>query len=199
MFIHEVQTTIQDWGMFGAFLVMLVENLGVPFPTEVGFLVTQGLIEDHAIFYPLAVAILTLGHIVGASIAYAIGRWGDKSLQHFFAKNSRLHSSKKRLESWYAKWGSLTIFLTRIFGYVRPWASLTAGFARVDFGPFLLWTSVGSLVFTVSSLYLTRYIIRYWLRFPQFHAVMLVLIFLIFFGTILFEIGRQLYGQIRRR
>lgn len=199
MHFHQIQMLVQDWGILGAFLVMVVENLGIPFPTEVGFLVTQSLIEDHAILYPVAVAILTLGHITGSVIAYAIGRWGDKSLMNWLEKHSRMHASKQRLEIWYEKWGAWTVFISRIFGYIRPWASLVAGFAKVDFMTFLLWTSVGSLVFTVGSLYLTRYIIRYWIAYPQFHGAMLIVLFFIFFGAILFELGRQLYGRIRRK
>lgn len=187
---------VEHWGMLGAFAVMVIENLGIPFPTEIGFLVAQGLISAGDISYPLAVIVITLGHVTGSVIAYSIGRWGDKKLTHYFTKNKRLKSAKERIEEWYHKYGSATIFFTRNFGYVRPWASLIAGFAKAPFTTFLLWTTIGSLVFSSFTLYITKYVVFIWQNNPDLHIIMSIIVGILFFGLIAAELGRNIYEKI---
>ena len=38
---------VQAYGLFGATLFMLVESAGAPFPTELGFIASQGEAEDR--------------------------------------------------------------------------------------------------------------------------------------------------------
>jgi len=189
--LDSLQTTFSSLGVSGIFLVMMIENLGIPFPTEVGFLIAQGLITTGHLTYSSAVIIITAGHVVGSLIAYTIGRWGDQKTVHYFARNKRMADVKTRLITWYSKYGGLTVFGSRIFGYVRPWASLVAGFARVPLGPFLLWTSLGSLLFSIVSLSLTNYIVYIWHHYPGLHILMVIIMFCLFFGLLGFELIRQ--------
>src|SRR5690348_7793739 len=64
-------------GLPALFVLMVVESFGIPpLPSEVilpfaGFLVWQG-----AYSYGAAVAVAVAGGVVGAYLAYAVGRWG---------------------------------------------------------------------------------------------------------------------------
>lgn len=197
--MQAITVTINHLGLTGVFLVMVVENLGIPFPTEVGFLVAQGQIQAGQLTYPAAITLITLGHVVGACLAYGIGRWGDRKLTGIFERNRHWKEVQERVVRWYARYGNVTVFTTRLIGYVRPWSSLVAGFARLPMVPFVIWTTLGSLIFSSVSLYITRYIIAVWLAYPQFHTEMLIIIFLLFFSILITQIGRSLYGKIRHR
>ncbi len=198
-FFQSAQIIIQNLGLFGVFLVMLVENIGIPFPTEVGFLVAQGLITSGYTSYSFAVVIITSGHVAGSIISYGIGRFGNRKTTSHFEHNPRLKETKRKLTDWYRKYGSATIFFTRVFGYVRPWASLVAGFADVPFWPFLIWTTLGSLMFSSFSLYVTKYFVFVWQEFPEYHLLIALLVFVLFFGLIGYELAKGAYGKIRSR
>ncbi len=198
-FIDSLQHTFAIYGMLGVFFIMLVENLGIPFPTEVGFLIAQSLIVHGSIHYVPAVLVITAGHVVGASIAYGIGRWGNHKTTAFFERSPKWLRAKQKLINWYYKYGNITVFGSRVFGYVRPWASLVAGFAKVPFGAFLLWTTLGSLVFSMVSISLTNYLVLVWRNFPELHILMVVVMFTLFFGLLTFELGRQTYDRFHRR
>lgn len=192
-----IRQIVQDFGLWGVFFVMVIENIGIPLPTEIGFLVAQGLIAHGQVDYVLSVAVITAGHVAGAILGYGIGRWGDKKLTRFFSKSDHLKQTKQRVTDWYAKYGSATIFATRNFGYVRPWASLVAGFAKMPFGPFLIWTIIGSAVFSVLSLYLTKYVIYVWQNYPEMHIALSIVFGIMFFGLIGAELGREIYARVR--
>jgi len=193
-----LQGQIHSLGLIGVFLVMVIENLALPIPTEVGFLVAQGLIEMRKINYFEAIFVITAGHTFGATLAYGIGRWGGRGIEKRFANNPKWHNAKTRLDSWYKKWGSVTILVTRNFGYVRPWSSIIAGLAEYPLGPFIIWTAIGSLIFSTVTLSVTKYIIYVWKNYPDLHILLSILFGVLFFGIIFAEIARQIYEKIHR-
>lgn len=185
--------------MTGVFLVMVVENLGIPFPTEIGFIIAQGLITTGQIGYFEAIIIITLAHVFGGVLAYSVGRWGDRKTKTYFENSPHLNEAKARLTKWYDEFGNATVFITRLIGYVRPWSSLIAGFAQVPFWSFLFWTTAGSLIFVTVSLWFTHFFVRIWRIFPDSHLLIIVAMFILFFGIILFELIRRVHGQIKNR
>lgn len=196
---NHIQNYISELGLFGVFMVMVIENLGIPFPTEVGFIVAQGLIIKGTIDYFDATLIITAGHIFGAVLAYYIGYWGGSKLNRHLQNNAKWLLTKERITGWYKRWGSITIFVTRNFGYVRPWSSLVAGFAKMPFAPFLLWTAIGSFVFSFVSLTVTKYLVVIWRDYPQLHILISIIMGFLFFGLIGAEFGKQIYAKFHRK
>jgi membrane protein DedA with SNARE-associated domain len=96
------------------------------------------------------------------------------------------------MRRWYGRYGSVTVLATRLIGYVRPWSSLVAGAAEFPFGPFLLWTVVGTMLFVYPTMKLTAVIFLLWRRSPILH-LLISLAFLVSFGALV------IYGIIRRR
>ncbi len=178
--------------IYGAFLSMVIENIGIPLPTEIGYLIAQDLIVRGVFSYPFILFILTLGHVLGAVISYKIGLLGDNYINRKFKNNQKITLVHKKLEEWYKNYGSLTVFLTRFVGYVRPWSSYIAGLAEVDFWPFLLWTTVGSLLFNIITMYFTSIFLTVWRRYSLYHFLTGTIVFLIIFGLIIYEIWKYL-------
>jgi membrane protein DedA with SNARE-associated domain len=135
---------------------MLIENIGIPFPIEAGYLVAAALIKQGA-SYPLMLGLLTAGHLLGSIAAFGLGWWGEGWLTKRLQHKRRFLEVSESLHKWYKRYGSITIFATRFIGYVRPWSSLAAGFAQMRWLPFLLWTFAGTLLFNVIVLEFTLY------------------------------------------
>ena len=185
--------------VFGAFLSMFVENIGVPLPTEIGYLISQELITNGTISYGAMLLILTLGHVLGALFAYAVGRLGDSYIKTRVEKSKKIVEMHQKLNGWYKKYGSLTVFLTRFVGYVRPWSSYVAGLAEVKFWPFLLWTTLGSLIFNVINIYFARILILVWRQYEMYHFLIITIALILFFAVVIYEFFKYLKSLQKKK
>ncbi|HEY5052569.1 MAG TPA: DedA family protein, partial [Solirubrobacterales bacterium] len=91
------------------------------------------------------VAAGVLGNAVGSSLAYAVGYYGRLDL---LERNRLIHVSPgqlRRADDWFERYGSWTVFFSRMLPIVRTFISLPAGVARMPFGRFLVLTTLGSI------------------------------------------------------
>lgn len=136
---------IDSAGLAGVFVLMTLESACVPVPSEAimlfaGFNVSQGSLTLFGI-----VAAGVAGNVLGSLIAYAIGYYGRLEV---LERNRFLHVSPAqlaRVDSWYERNGSATVFFTRLLPIVRTFSSLPAGVARMPLGRFTLLTTLGSI------------------------------------------------------
>ncbi|MCX6808044.1 MAG: DedA family protein [Candidatus Berkelbacteria bacterium] len=185
-------------GIWGAMISMIIENLGIPFPTEVGYLIAQNIINLQKLDYFVVLIILTLGHVIGAVISYRIGKFGDSKITKQIWKGPKIKAVHEKLTVWYQKYGTLTVFLTRFVGYVRPWSSLVAGFANVPFWPFLIWTAIGSFLFNIIVLYFTDIFLSIWRHYTGLHFLLVVCGLILFFGLVIYKIIEKWYKKRRK-
>lgn len=186
--ISAVFHSLKDLGIWGSFLSMLIENIGIPLPTEIGYLIGQDLIVRGVYSYPFVLFVLTAGHVIGSIISFWVGKYGDRIVRSKFKQNRKLTEVHEKLEKWYNKYGNFTVFLTRFVGYVRPWSSFVAGFAEVKFWPFVLWTTLGAFIFNVLTLYFSGIFLLIWRRYSTFHVLFIIISTILFFGFIFYEI-----------
>src|SRR5919197_2673912 len=136
---------ISTGGYFGILALMAIESACIPLPSEVimpfsGYLVYTGR------FSLLWVATMgALGCNVGSAIAYAIGYYGGRPL----VEKSGSYTLPPRHEldladRFFARYGSVTVFISRLLPVVRTLIALPAGIARMEQVRFHLYTFVGS-------------------------------------------------------
>jgi membrane protein DedA with SNARE-associated domain len=132
-------------GVVAVFLLMTLESACIPIPSEAimlfaGFSVSKGELTLLGI-----VAAGVLGNLAGSWIAYAVGYYGRLDL---LEKNKLIHISPKHLkwaDDWFARYGSWTVFFSRMLPIIRTFISLPAGVARMPFWRFTLFTVAGSI------------------------------------------------------
>ncbi|MDP4104725.1 MAG: DedA family protein [Bacillota bacterium] len=151
--LHQLGDIAINWinsiGYWGILLGMVLESACIPIPSEVimpfgGYLVSTGHLNMIGV-----ILIGTLGNIIGSLIAYAVGLWGGKRFIDRFGKYVFL--SKKHLESaekWFDKRGEITVFVSRILPAIRTFISLPAGIARMSLSKFLIYTAIGSVIWS---------------------------------------------------
>lgn len=189
MFEHAVGYVFNLYGSlghWGVFLSVFVENLGVPFPIEVGYLLGQQLISNNQSTWYFVILVLTFGHILGSVVSYIVGKICSNYASIKLEEGSKIQKVHKKLEAWYEKYGNITVFATRFIGYVRPWSSFITGFANISFVPFLIWTSLGSFIFNIIVLYFSGVLIVIWRRYEAFHFVISLIGFLLFSGLLIY-------------
>ena len=137
---------IDKLGLPGIFALMVAESACIPIPSEAtllfaGFNVANG---EYSMFAVVAVG--TLANVVGSWIAYAVGYYGRVDILEKHGR--KLHIKPSHLQwadRWFEKYGSWTVFLTRMLPIIRTFISLPAGVARMPFWRFTVLTTLGCI------------------------------------------------------
>jgi membrane protein DedA with SNARE-associated domain len=144
--IVEVATEfIGSAGVAAVFLLMTLESACIPIPSEAimlfaGFSVAKGELTLVGI-----IVAGVSGNLVGSWIAYGVGYFGRLDL---LEKNRLVHVNPRHLkwaDDWFARYGSATVFFSRMLPLVRTFISLPAGVARMPFWRFTLLTVAGCI------------------------------------------------------
>jgi len=182
---------LQQFGHLFIFASMFIENIGVPIPTEFGYLAAIALLDKQSSNITFILFILTLGHLAGSCLAYSIGRKSDHWLHTWLKKHRKFEEVHLKLISWYSKYGAITTFACRFIGYVRPWSSFAAGFALFPFWPFFWLTLVGSFIFNILALVFSYFLSQLWTTHSDYQGLIVIGIGLSFFGLVFFELARK--------
>ena len=136
---------IDSVGAIGVFILMTLESACVPIPSEAimlfaGFNVSTGDMTMVAV-----VVAGVAGNVVGSAIAYAAGYYGRVEL---LEQNRLIHINRRHLDradSWFERYGSAAVLISRCLPIIRTFISLPAGVARMPFGRFIGLTTLGCI------------------------------------------------------
>jgi membrane protein DedA with SNARE-associated domain len=138
-------------GAPGAGLAVALENLFPPIPSEVilplaGFTASQGDMSLVA-----AIVWTTAGSVVGALVLYLLGALVGRERTRAIAARLPLVkvSDIDRTEAWFARHGRKAVFFGRMVPLFRSFISIPAGIERMPMATFLLYTTLGSLIWNV--------------------------------------------------
>ncbi len=145
--IENIILGMSIWGYTGLFLLMALESMIAPIPSEIvmpfaGFLVTSGR------FTLLAVAFVSaLGSVFGSLLSYWIGVFGGR---RFVVKYGRFllldETHLEWTERFFARYGDKAIFISRFVPVVRHLISIPAGIGKMSLKKFCLYTFIGALI-----------------------------------------------------
>ena len=159
-----IARTIGSAGYPGIALLMLLENIVPPLPSELimpmaGFVAAGGELS-------LAGVILagTLGSVAGALPWYYLGKWlGRERLREWAGKHGRwltlTPAQVDRVDEWFGRHCGKAVFFGRLAPAVRTLISLPAGLFRMSLPRFLLFTALGSSLWS-SALALAGHSLR---------------------------------------
>ena len=146
---------MSEFGYFGVFLLIMIENVFPPIPSEV-ILTFGGFMTTYSEMTRTGVIIAaTAGSVVGAMILYSIGLLLDVSrLEKIIDRwGHLLRLTRKdihRADAWFDKYGPWTVLFCRLVPLIRSLISIPAGMSNMNFPLFLLLTTVGSLVWNAA-------------------------------------------------
>ena len=139
-------------------LAMFLENIIPPIPSEIimplgGFFVYQQKLNFYIlVFWGL------IGTIAGSMPWYYLGKLvNEKRLSNFLDKKGKYLgiTSKDLTKSklWFDKYGSSLVFWGRLIPGIRTLISVPAGMELMPLRKFLIWTTLGSLIWVVFLTY----------------------------------------------
>jgi membrane protein DedA with SNARE-associated domain len=150
-----ITSLLASMGSLGVAVLMLLENVFPPIPSEVimpfaGYLAASGDLP----FVSVVIA-GTIGSVAGAFLWYWIGTLASEArLRMLIAQHGRwLTISEQDLDrslTWFRRNGGKAVFLGRMVPGVRTLISVPAGMTGMPLLPFLLYTGLGSLLWTAA-------------------------------------------------
>jgi len=150
-----VQDVIERLGAVGVALLVILENVFPPIPSEIvlpfaGFVAQRG---DGSVVVMVIAA--TIGAVVGALILYGIAAViGPARLTAFIARFGRWFGVKPadlvRAEQWFDRHAVAAVLLGRCVPLIRSVVSVPAGFRRMSLVPFVLYTALGSAIWNTA-------------------------------------------------
>ena len=142
---------VESLGYTGVAFLVTLENVFPPIPSELvlalaGFVASRG---QATLLGMIAAA--TVGSVVGAwllyGVAYAFGPAPLHALVRRFGRWVRItERDLDTAERWFARWSTMAVLLCRFVPLVRSLISVPAGFERMNFASFTLYTAIGSLI-----------------------------------------------------
>ncbi|MEZ4676956.1 MAG: DedA family protein [Caldilineaceae bacterium] len=144
---------VRQLGYSGLALFTFIENIFPPIPSEVilplgGYMVAQGQLTLVGV-----IVAGTVGSVAGAIVLYYIGKyfsqermiqWADRHGGWFLLTRDDVENAF----SWFEDHGNKAVLLCRLIPGVRSLISLPAGATNMALAPFLLYTTIGTALWS---------------------------------------------------
>ena len=158
-----IVATISTLGYGGVVLLMAIESACIPLPSEVimpfsGYLVHTGRFN----LWLVAVA-GAIGCVVGSMVAYWVGMYGGRPLIEKYGKYVLISRHDLDLaDRWFARYGEVIVFASRLLPVVRTFIAFPAGVARMRVPRFIVYTFLGSLPWCLGLAYVGQVLGAQW-------------------------------------
>ena len=140
-----------DWGYWGVFLLMMLENVVPPVPSEAIMGVAGIWVAKGKLDFALLVAVGTAGTVVGNLFWWEIGRrLGYERLRPAVDRWGRWLTMEwedvEHIRRYFDRWGGVTVFVFRFLPVGRTVISIPAGLMHMPLSRFILFTALGSAI-----------------------------------------------------
>lgn len=178
---------MEQFGYFGIALLIFLENLFPPIPSEIVLTFGGFLAGEHKLSLILVILSATAGSVLGAMLLYALGMWiGKKRIYRFVEKYGMyLYIKKSDIDKtvhWFDKYGHWTVFFCRFIPVLRCLISLPAGMTRMNFWQFVSFSALGALIWNGVMIYLGKAVGSHWhsvLSYIDYYSKFFILILIV--------------------
>ena len=160
---HFIVATISALGYGGIVLLMAIESACIPLPSEIimpfsGYLVSTGELNLWGVAIAGAV-----GCVVGSLVAYWAGMYGGRPFIEKYGRYILLsHHDLDLADRWFAKYGEVIVFVSRLLPAIRTFIAFPAGVARMNLTRFVIYTFAGSLPWCLGLAYVGQKLGEQW-------------------------------------
>ena len=184
---------MNQFGYIGVFLLIAIENIFPPIPSEV-ILLFGGFMTTYTRLNVVGMIIAaTLGSLIGAIVLYYIGKIFNKErlkkiISGKIGKVLRLKAKDiDNADKWFDTKGNKTVFFCRFVPIVRSLISIPAGMSEMEIPKFLMYTVLGSLIWNTVLIVVGSIVGENWTdilsimdNYSHIVLILLVIIFVVF-------------------
>lgn len=179
-----------QYGYLGVFLLIAIENIFPPIPSEVVLLFGGFMTTYTQLNVVLMVIAATLGSLFGAIVLYYIGKILNKErlkkiVSGKVGKVLRIKQEDiDKADEWFDTKGNKTVFFCRFIPIVRSLISIPAGMSEMPMVKFLIYTIAGSTVWNTVLIVIGNKVGENWVNilniFDQYSHITLIVLIIIF-------------------
>lgn len=142
---------IEKFGSFGVFLLIFIENIFPPIPSEAVLGIGGLFISTTKLTFISVLFAATLGSVSGAVVLYYIGKYinSPKVRNVFIGKDKILRidqDSLGKIKKIYTKYQKISVFFFRMVPVFRSIISIPAGMFNMNLIEFVILTTLGSTI-----------------------------------------------------
>jgi membrane protein DedA with SNARE-associated domain len=158
-----IVAVISTLGYAGVVLLMAIESACIPLPSEIimpfaGYLVHTGQFNLWLVGIAGAV-----GCVLGSLVAYWVGMYGGRPLIEKYGKYVLVsHHDLDLADRWFARYGEIITFFSRLLPVIRTFIAFPAGIARMNLKRFVIYTFLGSLPWCIGLAYVGQVLGEQW-------------------------------------
>lgn len=159
---------MNKYGYPGIFFLITIENLFPPIPSEV-ILTLGGFMTTYTSLHVIGVIFFsTLGSLFGAILLYFVGKLisPDRLLKFAAGKTGKILHLKAadiaKSITWFQKKGNKTVLYCRFVPILRSLISIPAGMSGMKQSIFLMYTTIGSVIWNSVLIILGRLVGNSW-------------------------------------
>jgi membrane protein DedA with SNARE-associated domain len=163
-----IVATISALGYGGVVLLMAIESACIPLPSEIimpfsGYLVSTGELNLWGVAIAGAV-----GCVLGSLVAYWVGMYGGRPFIEKYGRYILLSRHDLDIaDRWFAKYGEVIVFVSRLLPAIRTFIAFPAGVARMNLTRFVIYTFAGSLPWCLALAYVGQKLGEQWDKDPR--------------------------------
>ena len=178
-----VTDIMEQFGYLGILLMMALENLFPPIPSEV-ILPFGGFLTTYTNLTVLGVIVTaTTGSVLGAIVLYGVGRLIDvKRMEQIIDRWGPMLRVRKedihKADVWFHRYGYWTVLFCRMVPLIRSLISIPAGMYNMKFGLFLFFTMIGTIVWNVILVFIGVVLGESWEEILQFMSIYSVAVYI---------------------
>jgi membrane protein DedA with SNARE-associated domain len=198
-------------GYLGVMLAMAIESAMIPLPSELILPFAGFLVSDPSQIEPITgqpwsfwivVIVGTIGNTLGSLVAYAIGAYGGRPFLERYGKYLLIRPHEIELaDHFFAKWGSQTVFFSRLLPIVRTFISFPAGVARMDLRKFIIYSTAGAFLWSILLVWAGVQLGDNWVEIramlQPFDLAIAVGVVVLFAAFLWLRLGRPMPGRRR--
>lgn len=188
-----IPNVIEDMGYLGVFILMLLEAASLPIPSEIILPFSGYLVSKNVLDFWLVILVSTIAAIIGSLIDYYLGFVFGVSFVPRFGKYILIKEKHVKIaEDWFNIHGSKAVFLCRLIPAIRTLISIVAGIAKMNILKFLIYTTIGCVIWNILLVYLGWYLGSYWYEIVSISEYLLIsLIAIALFFAIFFYLKKK--------
>jgi membrane protein DedA with SNARE-associated domain len=151
-------SVIDQIGLVGAALIIALEVIVPPIPSEAILLLTGFNVALGTFSFIEALIATTLGALLGATLLYGVGYFfTEERLEAIVGKYGKYVGlplkDLKRTMDWFERHGGLLVLFGRMFPIIRSLVSIPAGLVKMGLAKFYLFSSLG--IITWNTIWIT--------------------------------------------
>lgn len=163
-----IVSVVAALGYTGIFLLMLIEGIITPIPSELvvpfaGYLAAQGRFDPG-----LVVLSATAGATIGSTVAYYIGLYAGRPLIQRYGRFIGLGEDDLRwAEAWFDKYGDWGNLIGHAIPGIRSFISFPAGIAKMNIRRYVFFTALGSAIWNTVLVVVGYFLLDRWIVFAE--------------------------------